>query len=219
MKLKLLSLALAIVIIAACKKDNAEPEFFVNEDAATFAEIGMLDIGDVGAAEISAYDAQTKRLFVVNNSTVNKIDVLDFADPRNLKLISSISTSTYGGFVNSVAVSNGKLAAAIESVNKQENGKIVIFKTADNSEIKVITVGALPDMVNFSPDGKFIVSANEGEPSNDYTNDPQGTISIISIENDYAVTTLNFASFASQSAALKVRALEFSAWGTILQKM
>lgn len=207
MKLKLLSLALAITIIAACKKDDPEPEFFVNEDAATFAEIGMLDIGDAGAAEISAYDSQTKRLFVVNNSLVNKIDVLDFADPENIKLLSSISTLPYGGFVNSVAVGNGKLAAAIESTNKQANGKIVVFKTADNSEIKVITVGALPDMVTFSPDGKFILSANEGEPSDDYTNDPQGTISIISVENDYAVNTLNFASFASQSAALKAKGL------------
>lgn len=205
MKLKLLSLSLAIMVVVACKKEKTEPEFFVNEDAATFAEIGMIDIGDVGAAEISAYDSQTKRLFVVNNGTVNKIDVLDFADPKNIKLLSSISTAPYGGFVNSVAVSNGKLAAAIEATNKQADGKIVVFKTADNTEIKVITVGALPDMVTFSPDGKFIISANEGEPSDNYTNDPQGTISIISVESNYAVTTLNFASLAGQSATLKTK--------------
>jgi hypothetical protein len=205
MKFKLLTLSFALMAIVSCKKDNPEPEFFVNEDAATFAEVGMLDIGDAGAAEISAFDSQTKRLFVVNNGTVNKIDVLDFADPKNIKLLSSISTLPYGGLVNSVAVSNGKLAAAIESTSKQTNGKIVVFKTIDNSEIKVITVGALPDMVTFSPDGKFILSANEGEPSDDYTNDPQGTISIISVESDYAVTTLNFSSFASQSTALKAK--------------
>ena len=205
MKFKLLVLSFAFIAVVSCKKDNPEPDFFVNEDAATFSEIGMIDIGDVGAAEISAYDSQTKRMFVVNNGIVNKIDVLDFADPKNIKLISSISTLPYGGSVNSVAVSNGKMAAAIESTNKQANGKIVVFKTIDNSEIKVITVGALPDMVTFSPDGKFIISANEGEPSNDYLNDPQGTISIISVENDYAVTTLNFASFASQSTALKAK--------------
>ena len=59
------------------------------------------------------------------------------------------------------------MAAAIESTNQQANGKIVVFNTIDNSEIKVITVGALPDMITFSPDRKFIISANEGEPSND----------------------------------------------------
>ena len=35
----------------------------------------------------------------------------------------------YGGYVNSVAVYDGKLAAAIESTNKQALGKVVIFNT------------------------------------------------------------------------------------------
>ncbi|TKC00396.1 choice-of-anchor I family protein [Pedobacter cryophilus] len=200
MKLKLITLSFILLAFASCKKD--EPEFFVNEDAATFSEIGSIDIGDVGAAEISAFDPQTKRLFVVNNGTVNKIDVLDFSDPTNIKVIATIPTLPYGGVVNSVAVNDGKLAAAIESTNKQANGKVVVFKTSDYSEIKVIEVGALPDMITFSPDGKFILTANEGEPSDDYANDPMGTISIIAVEN-YTVTTLNFTSFASQSATLK----------------
>ena len=200
MKLKLLTLSFILLVLASCKKD--EPEFFVNEDAATFSEIGSIDIGDTGAAEISAFDPQTKKLFVVNNGTVNKIDVLDFSDPTNIKVITFIATLPYGGAVNSVTVKDGKLAAAIESTNKQANGKVVIFKTSDYSLIKVVEVGALPDMITFSPDGKFILTANEGEPSDDYTNDPMGTISIISVEN-YAVTTLNFTSFASQSANLK----------------
>lgn len=200
MKLKLLTLSFILFAFASCKKD--EPEFFVNEDAATFSEIGSIDIGDVGAAEISAFDPQTKKLFVVNNGTINKIDVLDFSDPTNIKTIATIPTLPYGGGVNSLAVKDGKLAAAIESTNKQANGKVVVFKTSDYSEIKVIEVGALPDMITFSSDGKFILTANEGEPSDDYSNDPMGTISIISVEN-YSVTTLNFTSFASQSATLK----------------
>lgn len=200
MKLKLITLSFIIIAITSCKKDDTD--FFVNEDAATFSEIGSIDIGDVGAAEISAYDPQTKKLFVVNNGTINKIDVLDFSDPTSIKTISTIPTLPYGGGVNSIAVKDGKLAAAIESTSKQANGKVVVFKTSDLSELKVIEVGALPDMIIFSPDGKFILTANEGEPSDDYTNDPMGTISIISTEN-YSVTTLNFTSFASQSATLK----------------
>jgi DNA-binding beta-propeller fold protein YncE len=203
MKQKLLLLTLCVLIFSACKKDKIEPEFFVNEDAATFSEIGMIDIGDAGAAEISAYDPLTKRLFVVNNSTAgNKIDVLDFANPASIKLLSSISTSPYGGFVNSVAVNDGKLAAAIENTNLQANGKIIIFKTSDNSEIKSVTVGALPDMVTFSPDGKYILSANEGQPNDNYSVDPEGTISIIDVNNNYSVVTVNFAAFVSQKASL-----------------
>ncbi|MET1054129.1 MAG: hypothetical protein ABWY16_02385 [Pedobacter sp.] len=61
---------------------------------------------------------------VVNNGTVNKIDVIDFKNPANMKVIGSILIAPYGGAVNSVTVSDGKLAAAIESTNKQANGKV-----------------------------------------------------------------------------------------------
>jgi DNA-binding beta-propeller fold protein YncE len=200
MKRYLLLIMLATAL-ASCKKDNdeiQEPEFFVNEDPATFAEVGSLDIGDVGAAEISAFDPSTNRLFVVNNSAVNKIDVIDLKDPANMKVIQSIAMAPYGGAVNSLSVSEGKVAAAIESTNKQANGKVAVLKTSDYSEIKVINVGALPDMVTFSPDGKFIITANEGEPSADYSNDPVGSISIISVADNYSVTTVDFSSFAGQ---------------------
>lgn len=210
MKLKLLTFLTAFALFTSCKKDSTEPEFFVDEDAATFAEIGMIDIGETGAAEISAFDPITKRLYVVNNATQNKIDVLDFADPKSIKYLSSISTTPYGGYVNSVSVSNGKMAAAIEAINKQANGKVVVFNTADNSEVKVIEVGALPDMITYSPNGKYIITANEGEPNDDLTVNPEGTVSIISIENNYAVSTLNFSAFASQKTTLVNAGLRIS---------
>jgi DNA-binding beta-propeller fold protein YncE len=117
MKYNLL-LLLVLLTFSGCKKDKQDSktgeEFFVNEDAATFSQISSLDIGDSGAAEISAFDPSTNRLFVVNNGAVNKIDVIDFKDPSNMKVIGSILMAPYGGAVNSVAVSDGKLAAAIE---------------------------------------------------------------------------------------------------------
>ncbi len=206
MKKLILSLALACTFLS-CQNNDSEPEFFVNEDPATFAELGTIDIGDVGAAEISAYDPRTKRLFVVNNGTVNKIDVIDFADPSNMKVTGAISMAPYGGAVNSVSVANEKLAAAIESTDKQATGKVAVFRTTDLAELKVISVGALPDMVTFSPDGKYIITANEGEPNDAYTNDPVGSISIISVEDNYAVTTVDFNTFASQATALKAKGL------------
>ncbi|MEA5458125.1 choice-of-anchor I family protein [Arcicella sp. LKC2W] len=204
MKKSLVILSLSFLfLLSNCDKNEAE--FFVNEDAATFAEIGTIDIGDVGAAEISAYDPATNKLFVVNNGTVNKIDVIDFTDPAKMSVIASISMTPYGGAVNSVAVSNGKLAAAIESVDKQATGKVVVFNTTDYKEVKTITVGALPDMITYSPDGRFILTANEGEPNATYKNDPLGTISIISVNDNYSVSTLDFSSFSSQQASLTAK--------------
>lgn len=204
---KTVAVLLMLAAFAACKKteDTPTPEVIVNEDPATYKEIASLSMGGLGAAEITTYDAQTKKLFAVNNGSVNKIDVIDIANPAAASLIHSINLTTYGGYVNSVDVNNGKLAAAIESTNKQAAGKVVVFNTTTYAEEKVITVGALPDMVVYSPDGKYIFTANEGEPDAPYTNDPEGTVSIISVESGYSVTNLSFASFASQLMALKAK--------------
>jgi hypothetical protein len=43
---------------------------------------------------------------------------------------------------------------------------------------------------------------NEGEPSDDYSNDPNGSISIIEVNNNYSVTTLDFSRSISFSGSL-----------------
>lgn len=205
MKKLSISLLAALLIMASCNNEensNNEPEITVNENPATFKEIGSITIGGEAAAEISAYCEKTKRLFTVNNSGVNQIDVIDITDPTKPVKIGKIDLASYEGAANSVSVFDGKLAVALESTtNKQANGKVVIFNTSDYSLIKQVTVGALPDMVTFSPDGKYIMTANEGEPNTDYSQDPNGTISIIETSS-YTVTTLDFASFSGQAAAL-----------------
>jgi hypothetical protein len=200
-----LTVLAGIMVLSSCEKDLNTAEFVVNEDPATFKEIGSITIGGVGAAEISAYDETTKKLFTVNNSGTNQIDVIDLTDPTNPKKLTSIDLTPYSGASNSVSTFGGKLAVALEStIDKQANGKVVVFNTTNYSLIKEITVGALPDMITFSPDGKYIMTANEGEPNDDYSKDPNGTVSIIDVSNNYAVSTLDFTSFSSQLGTLKV---------------
>lgn len=205
-KSTLLVLAAIFQIFISCDKDDkveTSTANIVNEDPASYTEIKSINLGGAGAAEISTYCNITKRLFVVNNSSSSQIDVIDFTDPTTASKVYTINLSSYGGSVNSLSVYSGKLAVAIESTNKTDNGKVVIFNTSTYAQEKIITVGSLPDMVTHSPDGKYILTANEGEPNTDYNIDPEGTISIIDIKNDYQVTTLNFASFASQLNILK----------------
>ena len=214
MKKLSVSLLALMVFFAGCNNDensnNPEPEVAVNENPATFKEIGSITIGGEAAAEISAYDEKTKKLFTVNNSGTNQIDVIDISDPTKPSKIAKIDLTRYEGASNSVAIFDGKLAVALESAaNKQGSGKVVIFNTTDYSLIKQVTVGALPDMITFSPDGKYIMTANEGEPNTDYSQDPNGTISIIETSN-YAVTTLDFSSFSSQAEALKKNGFRIS---------
>ena len=207
MKTKYLLLLSLGFLLATCEKIDHE---FIHEDPTTFTEISSFDIGEAGAAEISAFDPLTKKLFTVTNSgAVTKIDILDLSNPAVPMPIGFIDISPYGGVVNSVDVHDGKLAAAVEGFVKTDNGSVIVFKTSDHSLVKQVTVGVLPDMITYTYDGKHILTANEGEPNDAYTIDPLGTVSIISVKDDYAVTNLDFGSFAPQLLALKAKGLRF----------
>ncbi|MBC8153907.1 MAG: choice-of-anchor I family protein [Bacteroidetes bacterium] len=160
-----------------------------------------------GSSEIVAYDKVSKRLFIAN-SVANRIDIVNFANPSAPVATSSISVSALGGSINSVAVNNGILAVAIENADKVLNGKIV-FLDANGTKLSEVTAGALPDMIAFSPDGRYVLTANEGEPNDDYSVDPEGSITIVDLIGgaaaltQSAVTTAGFTSFNGQKEALR----------------
>jgi hypothetical protein len=189
-----------LIITLSCKNDNDNEVVIPINTSVNFSHKTTITVGGEGASEITVFDKTTNKLFTVNVES-NDISVHDISTLTAPKRESSIDLSAYGA-PNSVAVYNGKLAVAVEDAVKQNPGKVVVFNTIDNSIFNQYTVGALPDMVKFSPDGKTIVSANEGEPSDDYTNDPDGSISIINLDNNN-VTTLNFASFNNQESTLE----------------
>ncbi|MES2650603.1 MAG: choice-of-anchor I family protein [Bacteroidota bacterium] len=190
--------ALSLALSACKKNETIEPEV---ENIASFKEVAMLDLGGVTAAEISAYDPSTKKLFVVSNDGGTKVEVVDLSAYPTVTKLKTLTYPNNAG-INSVAVSNGLLAIALNGVNGQANGDIVVLKTSTLEEVKKISVGAMPDMVTFSPDGNYIISANEGEPSDDYTIDPVGSISIVDVKNNYTVKTLDFSGFAGSKTTL-----------------
>jgi hypothetical protein len=164
--------------------------------------------GEGGTAEITAFDPKTKKLFSVSNSpTSTQVNIFDLSNPSAPMAAGSINMGAYGRVAHSVSVSNGKLAVSIEATVKTDPGKVVVFNIADNSVVKQITVGAYPDMLTYTPDGNYILTANEGEPNVTYTIDPEGTVSIISVNDNYSVTTVGFSGFASQQAALRAKGL------------
>ncbi|WP_299135426.1 choice-of-anchor I family protein [uncultured Tenacibaculum sp.] len=190
-------IALSFLFIASCNDDSPAPA--LENTNVNFKHKTTIKVGGEGASEITAYDAKTKKIFIVNveKKEISIYDITNLNTPVKKTPITITS-----GSPNSVSIYNGKLAVAIENNNKQSNGKIALYNTDDQSLEASFTVGALPDMVTFSKDGKMIVCANEGEPNKDYTNDPLGSVSIISIENKQ-ITTLDFSSFNSQEAELE----------------
>lgn len=188
-------------IATSCDRFEDHPNY---EKLTRFTKVGEVALaGGETAAEISAYDPETKRLFVVN-AVKSAIDVIDMENPFDLVYENEIPITPYGAGVNSVSVSHGLFAAAVESNPKTDPGNVVIWRTKDLSLLSVVPVGSLPDMVTFSPNGRYILSANEGEPSEDYTVDPNGSVSVIKVPG-FAAVTIDFASFASQQALLKTK--------------
>ena len=158
---------------------------------------------DEGAAEILAHDASSQQIYFTN-SDQGTIDVLDISDPSNPILVNQIDISAYGDGVNSVATGQGLIAAAIENEVSTEAGSIVVFD-ADGNFLNQFPAGVLPDMVTFSPDGTKILSANEGEPDDDYLIDPEGSITIVDISGGVengVVTQIGFEAYNSQRASL-----------------
>lgn len=153
-------------------------------------------------AEISAYDEINKRIYSTNSKDIG-VNVYDFIN-GNIIFKSFIDLSTYGGVPNSVAVNNGILAVALPNVIKTDNGVVVLIDK-NSTILKTITVGALPDMLIYTPDGKNIVVANEGEPNDDYTIDPEGSISIIDMSNGASNATVRNAGFTGVSIDPAVR--------------
>ncbi len=173
--------------------------------------LGTYETGlfDQSAAEIPAYDPNTQRVFVVNANSVT-IDVLDISNPTNPTLINQIDVSPFGAVANSVAVNDGIVAVAVEADVKQDPGTVVFFD-ADGEELGQVTVGALPDMLTFTSDGTKVLVANEGEPNDDYSNDPEGSVSIIDISGGVNsltqadVSTADFTAFIGREEELRSR--------------
>jgi hypothetical protein len=154
---------------------------------------------DEGGAEIAAYDPGTRRVFVVNLFN-QRIDVVDISNPSSPFLTNIIDVTPFGDQANSVTVHGGVVAIAVQAVVKTDPGTVAFF-TPFGEFLSAVPVGALPDMLVFTPNGKQLLVANEGEPNDAYTIDPEGSISIIDMSRGAAaltnadVTTAGFTAF------------------------
>ncbi len=174
------------------------------------AYLGSINLPDGASAEIVDFDGASRRLFVANSSE-NKLEILDYSDPGAVSFVESIPLSTFGGGVNCVAARDGIVAVAVQGFSTDGAGQVVFFDT-DGLFLNAVNVGALPDMLLFTPDGSKVLTANEGEPNSDYSIDPEGSISIIDIGGgvmNATVTALGFQAFNAQQAALAAQGVRF----------
>ncbi|WP_339685210.1 choice-of-anchor I family protein [Gimesia maris] len=138
-------------------------------------------------AEICAFDTDSKRLFVVDGERV-AVDILDITNPSEPQLFKSVDLAELGSKPNSITAKGGVIAAALSSDPKQEPG-LVVFLSPAGEVLKTVHVGPEPDMLTISPDGHWLITANEGEATKDYTRNPEGSVSLIDLTDGVAAVT------------------------------
>ena len=187
-----------------------------------------------GAAEIVAYQASKKWIYAINSSgddaVVNILpaDTFDTAAlvKDNEGVISATNLTSVitlplndntQGDANSIAIdeNNNLLAVAMAAESTGDEGQIAFYDISGDSPvfIKNVTVGFLPDMVTFTHDGAKAVVANEGEPSGDYSVDPEGSISIIDITNNVIADTainIDFKAYNNKQTELEAQGVVFA---------
>ncbi len=169
---------------------------------------------DEGAVEISAYDKRT-RLAFLTFAEKPYVQAVDLSNPASPAFAFSIDLTPWGGagaHSTSVAVRRGVLAIAVpQGIQDTAPGKVLFFDTSTGQFISAVTVGALPDMLTFTPNGRYVLTANEGQPMSDYSFDPEGSVSIIDLKHGAAsltdddVTTARFTKFNHRPIDPRIR--------------
>ncbi|WP_431867925.1 choice-of-anchor I family protein [Nocardiopsis eucommiae] len=206
------ALALGLTLAAPVHADEATS--YGAPEATGAVELSALgtyhaDVFDASGAEIVAHDPRTQRLFVVNAAAA-VVEVLDVSDPERPEKLFDLETAGVraadgsvverGGAANSVAVHGNVVAVAVEAADRTDDGWVVLFDTGGRA-VNALRVGALPDMLTFTPEGRTLLVANEGEPNDDVTVDPEGSVSVIPVNRRPAALTQD-----------DVRTADFRAW-------
>lgn len=150
--------------------------------------LGRFETGifDDEAATKLAYDPGTSRIFWVNAAT-DSVDVADISDPANPVAVMSLDVGAHGD-PSGVDVKGGLVAVAVHAPVGTDPGTLVFFDLAGD-ELAALTTGAQPYEVRFTPNGRKAVVLNEAEPSDDYSVDPEGSVTIVDVSEGAAGLT------------------------------
>lgn len=198
------------------------PAYEVKEDSfeqaarLTMQKAGGITLGeanaDGGVAEIVSFNADTNKAYVVNGqeSVLNIFDVKadgSFGEAEKLniqELMKAKDPSFAYGDMTSVAVDTetDRVAVALQDADYTKPGRIAVLNY-ENEIVSVYTAGVQPDMVAFAEGGRYILTADEGEPRDGYgagTSDPAGTVTVADTQTG-EVRQAGFAAFGAEELA------------------
>jgi hypothetical protein len=162
----------------------------------------------VNNAVTVAGDSTNKRLFAVNGQN-NSVDVLDVTDPL-VPVSATPATLDLAAAATDAGITIGApkwvttaglyVAVALDNDDPQAKGIVALYLLSDLSLVTTFEVGASPKMAIFDLLGSRILVANEGQPSDDFSNDPEGSISVIDLRDGVDVAEVEEISFAEFNA-------------------
>lgn len=166
------------------------------EDKIDVEMIGHYSVGksnkDGGVAEIIKYNKDNGKFYLVNGSTQPaSLDIVTLEVGNNLqkdKQINVEQLATTEGFeygdLTSVDVNTAtkSIAVAVQEKDHTKNGKVLVLDY-DGGLLTTYETGVQPDMVKFTSDGRYILTADEGEPRTEMAPDPEGSVTLIDTES------------------------------------
>lgn len=166
-------------------------------DQIAIEKIGHYAVGtsnkDGGVAEIIKYNKDNHKFYLVNGSTqpasLEIVSLLADGTPKKDKQVNVEELVNTGGFVfgdlTSVDVSTAtkQVAVAVQEQDHTKAGKVLVLDYEGNL-ITSYETGIQPDMVKYTSDGRYILTADEGEPRTEDAPDPEGSVTIIDTMTD-----------------------------------
>lgn len=165
---------------------------------------------NASASASVAYDGHTQRMLVANVAA-QAIDVIDLrgaaVSPRRPARLAKTFSIDVAALLPALAPGSsaieaprgaaaprhlalrddGLLAAVLQNVQDATlPGRVALFQAGGSPAtppIAIIDAGFMPARAAFTPDGAYLLIANEGEPSDDYRIDPPGLVTIVDLTN------------------------------------
>lgn len=235
---KLLALAIGAAALSGCASTKTAPTIEPTISGTLVAR-ATLGAGDSeGAAEIVQYHKASQRILAINSSGDKPLveiipadafstgalsgDEQGVIDNANLASESTLDLQADNPILsdaNSIAVYGNLLAVAMAGAKHADDGAVMFYDLALIDDklvatyIKSVAAGNLPDMVAFNDSGTKVIVANEGEPSNDYTFDPEGSITVIDIMNGIPAdlgTQIRFTAYNDKQSELEAQGMYFA---------
>ncbi|MDR2342377.1 MAG: choice-of-anchor I family protein [Campylobacteraceae bacterium] len=209
-----------ILILAGCSSDTSSTSEVSLQKGSNkhLVYIGSYSTGSVnedgGIAEIVIYNKDNQKIYMVNGA-LGSIDIVNadtlssdkFTQMQLYKRVDIAAMADSEGFsygdVTSIDVDtkNDTIALSVQADGYADNGSIVILDY-EGEFLRRYEAGVQPDMICFADDGRYILSANEGEPRDGYgAIDPKGSITIVDTSTN-TVKTVDFTAFDAQRESL-----------------